>query len=731
VSRQLELRDLLVSLFTPEELRRFLLHGPDGEAILRSLPESTSFAELAEASVEALERRGLVDERFFERMTQARPRRVKDIESAWRSWLRGERRVEQPKAEWDFFIAYARPDRLLARALSDELKSLGCRVFLDRDEIAPGDDWIQAVHEAQRHSRVTVVLLSSSTGAAFAQREEIATGFSLVRDASLGHRVVPVFLEKVLQVEGLYGLMSLSGLSVQEDGGLKGIALRLRRMLETAVSHEASLQTGDQELTKLARRFFRAAGREVGEGNSRNGLTVLLPGPMESVSEPETVEVCGEPRPSRVDVRKLASRLRPGLIGYFVHRGELPLDTEEALNTLRVQGQSIVPLSERLMSTALQDANASAVLHSMSQQGRGGDDLFRTRNALVDRRFLFGRSELLARIGSALGRGEQILLTGNRKIGKTSFLNILRQDLEQPAAVIDLQRYDRTRPNWVEKLFHEIVAAYDRWGGNRFKDWPAEPGNENPADALELEGMLGERRRWHAERGPLSRLVVILDELERLLPQPGEADIARSFIRGMGALRALAQGGDRFVSIIAADLRPTANRRNRLTNGTNPFFEFFQEMPLPLLARKSVDEMIGTIGRMMGVGFVEMHFLEELFDLSGGHPFVARTLASAAYKQRRRQDRLLLDDLHEGLAELEDDDVLGNFFDENFWLPLDGEERRILAAVASGESPNGSPKARASLKRQGLVDRSRIPIAAFADWILRYQADSAMKAATG
>ncbi len=479
-------------------------------------------------------------------------------------------------------------------------------------------------------------------------------------------------------------------------------------------------EAGKEALGHLAWRFFDAAGRQVGDGDDTSKLSV-----------PEPVEICSERRPSRFDVRRLAAQLRPGLIGYFVHQGELPIDTEETLDTLRLQGKSIVPLSERLMSASLQDGTVPAVLHTVSQQGRGGDNLFRTRTALVDHRFFFGRSEILARIGSALGRGEQIILTGARKSGKTSFLNILRQNLEQPVAFIDLQRYDRMDPSWVGTLLHEIVAAYDRWGANRHEDWPAASADgSHPADALQFERMLDERRRWHSEREPLSRLVVMLDELERLLPQPRDATVVQSFIRAAGALRALSQGEDRFLSIIAADLRPTANRRNSLGDGTNPFFEFFQEIPLPLLDRDSVDEMVRTIGRMMGVFDVETPFLEELFDLSGGHPFVARTLAGAAYEWSKTSDELHLEDLRQGVAELEDDDVLGNFFAENFWSSLDEDEQHLLVAAAWGQPEEGRRDARASLIHQGLLLGGQIPIATFVDWIRRSQGAGEKRAVT-
>ncbi len=150
-----------------------------------------------------------------------------------------------------------------------------------------------------------------------------------------------------------------------------------------------------------------------------------------------------------------------------------------------------------------------------------------------------------------------------------------------------------------------------------------------------------------------------------------------------------------------------------------------------MLDRDSVDEMVRTLGRKMGVVDVETQFLEQLFDLSGGHPFVARMLAGAAYERRQYPDELHLDDLREGIAELEDDDVLGNFFSENFWLPLNTAEQRLLVAVADGKPLEGSPGARASLRRQGLIVDGRIPIGAFAEWITRSQSAGRKLAAAG
>jgi len=80
------LHGLLLSLFSADELRRFIRYGPDGDAIAAELPgASASPAALAEAVVTALDARGLDDE-FFARVLAERPRRVADVNKVRDAW---------------------------------------------------------------------------------------------------------------------------------------------------------------------------------------------------------------------------------------------------------------------------------------------------------------------------------------------------------------------------------------------------------------------------------------------------------------------------------------------------------------------------------------------------------------------------------------------------------------------------------------------------------------------
>lgn len=87
VSEHEALANLLLELFEPDELRRLLRYGPDGEALARELPGAAApSASTAYCAVEVLARRGLVDSDFFERLRVQRPRRAVEILAVERLW---------------------------------------------------------------------------------------------------------------------------------------------------------------------------------------------------------------------------------------------------------------------------------------------------------------------------------------------------------------------------------------------------------------------------------------------------------------------------------------------------------------------------------------------------------------------------------------------------------------------------------------------------------------------
>ena len=139
-------------------------------------------------------------------------------------------------SRYDFFIAYATPDRQQARQLSwnlqDEFRLLqdkACQVFLDTQGVTLGVPWPTQLRDALKVSRVILVLVSSHTTEAFYEQEEIARAIELARQHPKLHTVIPVLLERLPHgVASLpYGTGILQHKDATRAGGLERVAAEI------------------------------------------------------------------------------------------------------------------------------------------------------------------------------------------------------------------------------------------------------------------------------------------------------------------------------------------------------------------------------------------------------------------------------------------------------------------------------------------------------------------------
>jgi TIR domain len=132
-------------------------------------------------------------------------------------------------SRYDFFIAYATPDRQQAQNLCWFLQDDACKVFLDVQNLELGVSWGPALREALEASRAIVVLVSTHADNAFYQQEEIGRAIQLARDMPQAYTVIPVILEKLPQSTVImpYGISSLQAQDATRAGGLKRVAAEL------------------------------------------------------------------------------------------------------------------------------------------------------------------------------------------------------------------------------------------------------------------------------------------------------------------------------------------------------------------------------------------------------------------------------------------------------------------------------------------------------------------------
>ena len=169
-------------------------------------------------------------------------------------------------ASYDLFLAYSPDDRASASSLYSLLQGY-VRVFLDERSLRPGDRRDKQIPAAQRTARATAILLSSVTDPDWYRGHQIATAVELNRAAPPAHLLVLVLLDPKVPVPS--GLGHLQAINVAAEGGLAGIAARLREVVARAPGQSAPAPAAPVARSGGAQ--SAAAGDGGGGGAGRGG----------------------------------------------------------------------------------------------------------------------------------------------------------------------------------------------------------------------------------------------------------------------------------------------------------------------------------------------------------------------------------------------------------------------------------------------------------------------------
>lgn len=399
---------------------------------------------------------------------------------------------------------------------------------------------------------------------------------------------------------------------------------------------------------------------------------------------------------------------------WFAYEGDLPAHIANELDLLRLQGHPIIPLSQKIMASAIAEGNSQQVWAELQRRYSATSNLFLLSSSLIDQQMFFGRIPLIDTLSQSLKQRNSLYITGLRKSGKSSFLNILRQQHpDGPWVHLDMQAVELTDPNWPEDLFRETLKKMDIWGKSVWADWHIE--TIDLLTTSHFRQHVLKRLEQAKIRGRILPLVVVLDEVERLLPR-GSTDCS-AYLRFTGVLRALAQEEGHPLCLLVADLRPSLNRNNLLYDGQlNPFYLFFQEHPMPPLTIQEVGQMVRRLSFGMGVPTVDQDFIDYLYQLSGGHAFLSRHMAGYCCEQRATPDRLQRSDMERGQRFMDDRDFIGNFCAQNIWAMLEKEEQEALLFVVLGQ---GTPtkQGMAGLRAMGILNENAIHMQVLKEWV--------------
>ncbi len=295
------------------------------------------------------------------------------------------------------------------------------------------------------------------------------------------------------------------------------------------------------------------------------------------------------------------------------------------------EGFTIIPLPLSMLTQARLDGCEQNKLLTQFDQYTGRVDLYDTRMAVTDVLSFFGRDALLAELKQRLTKGQAAMIFGVRKVGKSSLMGRLNEECGWPNATIDLEGH-------IGSLDHVYKEALEGWKSTISIFLPgltlpdiSLPNTKRSAElAQAFQQKVNDLLSLLLEQPKRLGIMLFLDEMGVLIDEP-------NYIEFASVLRSIAEdkrNRGRF-AILMAGLDPTLNRLDRMVGGQkrNPFFQFFNEQPLALLAPQEVSKMIISIGGQMGVKY-EPEALELLIKVGGGHPFLTRQLCSYTIRNK-------------------------------------------------------------------------------------------------
>lgn len=310
------------------------------------------------------------------------------------------------------------------------------------------------------------------------------------------------------------------------------------------------------------------------------------------------------------------------------------------IGTLRTENVQIIPIDDALIQGGRQQQKERETLAAHLRRYLGKRrDLYNVRDPVADRLNFFGREAQAHELLQILSEGRPVALFGLRKMGKSSLLQFMRDRASFPVASIDLQAgidlpdlYTRILEAWQRSL--RVKCPEVNWEALRFAETPS------TGFSLLSAAFAGATRDLIAKleaAGQPPLLGLFIDEIEVIVPREPEGvpvadqQVLDQYLAFVRTLRGLAQE-TRSLALLVVGVDPKLNRVNRWGAEQNPLYQFFREEYLGPLDREDCIQMVRNIGQQMGLAYTD-DAVQYVAQVSGGHPFQARQLCSAAIQE--------------------------------------------------------------------------------------------------
>lgn len=256
-------------------------------------------------------------------------------------------------------------------------------------------------------------------------------------------------------------------------------------------------------------------------------------------------------------------------------------------------------------------------------------DLFYETTPVSGERF-FGRQTLLQELRDDIKSHRVSGLFGLRKSGKTSILYQLRDTLASESVIpvfVDLESLPSPPQDPTDEFIAEVSQRImDEIKVHGVRSGQLERAAKSPSVASFKAGLSQVLAKLQEKD---IDLVLMLDEIEFLTPAD-KMDTAEGEWSGvaqvLSILRAAIQSHENFTFILAG-LTNHILENGRLYGRPNPLFSWAKARYVGPFSRREADDLAKAVGSRMGIEIHEAA-LRALYDASGGHAYLYRSLAS-------------------------------------------------------------------------------------------------------
>lgn len=314
---------------------------------------------------------------------------------------------------------------------------------------------------------------------------------------------------------------------------------------------------------------------------------------------------------------------------------------------------AIIPLSQELIETE----SSQSALNEVLGQWLYRRDLFNVNFPVVGRRF-FGRNRDLDELRDAISDSIPVGLFGLRKVGKTSLLKELARRagdsgdvyiyldlLRVPSDVLDFKWIYWRLSSELYKVVSQIskIAKFKWRLGGQYESFLDIPDGFPVATAFDADLTSLLENIQNITLAPKPKVVFLLDEIERVLPNSQGKEGLSGYFDFFGYLRGVSQEAGHF-SLVVTGANAAISEVAQFDGRDNPAFNFLKPIYLKLLPPQDCNAMLTALARGMGIKFSK-GAIPSIVALTGGHPFFSRQFCSFIAERYRERPLEITEDM--------------------------------------------------------------------------------------